>query len=137
MYHLKLIKALSYTGAISATREKPDAYTDDEAIAQAAVASGYFRLVSGETATEDDPANQFTGDPEPGSEGGENGSGKTLEEMNASELETFATYKGVSLKGIKGKANIIAKLREELGEEATSGPIEYGSPTMTELQQQE
>ena len=42
MYHLRLIKALSYDGAVSATREHPDTYTEVEAIAQEAVASGYF-----------------------------------------------------------------------------------------------
>lgn len=45
MYHLKLIKALSYTGAVSATRKEPDVYTEDKAVADAAVASGYFKLV--------------------------------------------------------------------------------------------
>ena len=45
MYHLRLIKGLSYTGAVRATKKEPDVYTDDEAIAQGAVASGYFELL--------------------------------------------------------------------------------------------
>ena len=47
-YHLKLVKALSYYGPVKATREHPDVFVEDEAIAQAAVASGYFRMVTGE-----------------------------------------------------------------------------------------
>ena len=45
MYHLRLKKALSYNGIVSATRKNPDVYTEDEATAQAAVVSGYFDLV--------------------------------------------------------------------------------------------
>ncbi len=45
MAHLKLIKGRSYTGEVKATREKPDVYTDDEAMADALVASGYFKRV--------------------------------------------------------------------------------------------
>lgn len=45
MYHLRLKKALSYNGVVSATRKNPDVYTEDEATAKAAVASGYFDLV--------------------------------------------------------------------------------------------
>lgn len=44
-YHLKLKKALSYTGVVTATRKNPDVYTDDEKVADTAVASGYFDLV--------------------------------------------------------------------------------------------
>lgn len=44
-YHLRLVKALSYDGTIHATREHPDAYTEDEAVAESALASGYFELV--------------------------------------------------------------------------------------------
>ncbi|EJW90352.1 hypothetical protein EVA_21540, partial [gut metagenome] len=58
---------------------------------------------------------------------------KTLEEMTVSELETFATYKGVSLKGISKKADIIKKLREELSVEETENEVDYGSPTMVGL----
>ena len=47
-YHLKLVKALSYYGLVEATREHPDVYVEDEATAKAALASGYFREVTGE-----------------------------------------------------------------------------------------
>ena len=48
MYHLKLCKGLSYYGmggALKATRQQPDVLTEDKAIADAAVASGFFKLV--------------------------------------------------------------------------------------------
>ena len=45
MYHLRLKKALSYNGVVSATRKNPDVYTEDEAAVNAALASGYFDLV--------------------------------------------------------------------------------------------
>ena len=118
-YHLKLIKALSYCGVVTATRQHPDVFVEDKATADEAVATGYFKLVEGEEAPEPPK------DPEPG---------KTLDEMTVPELETYAAYKGVSLKGISRKQDIIAKLKEELGDEETDGEVDYGSPTMTELQ---
>lgn len=120
MYHLKLIKALSYKGIVEATRKNPDVYTDDKATADEAAASGYFKLV--EDSTEE--SNNATVEV----------SGKALSEMNISELETFAAYKGISLKGVTKKADIIEKLKTELPEEETDGVIDYGSPTMMELQ---
>lgn len=118
-YHLKLTKALSYCGVVKATKKNPDVFVEDKATADEAVATGYFKLVEGEEAPEPPK------DPEPG---------KTLGEMTVPELETYAAYKGVSLKGISRKQDIIAKLKEELGDEETEGEVDYGSPTMTELQ---
>lgn len=45
MYHLRLTKALSYSGDLTATRKHPDIYTGDMATANAAVASGYFTII--------------------------------------------------------------------------------------------
>lgn len=123
MYHLKLIKSLSYTGVVMATKKNPDVLVEDKTTADAAVATGYFKLVEGEEETPED--------------GEEKEPGKTLEEMTVSELETFAAYKGVSLKGITKKADIIAKLKTELGEEETENEVDYGSPTMTDLQEEQ
>lgn len=124
MYHLKLIKSLSYHGIVKATRENPDVYTDDEAVATAAVATGFFELV-------ESPAQQTS---QPEAEPEESEPGKTLEEMTVAEIETFATYYGVSLKGINTKAKKIAHLRETLGDKA-AGAVTYGSPTMVELEE--
>lgn len=120
MYHLKLIKGLSYKGVVEATKKNPDVYTDDKATAEEAVASGYFKLVESEIEERNDISSEING--------------KTLSEMNVSELETFAAYKGINLKGITKKADIISKIREEISAEELEGEIEYGSPIMTELQ---
>lgn len=45
LYHIKLKKAMSYTGIVNATREEPNVYTNDKDIATAAVRSGYFDLI--------------------------------------------------------------------------------------------
>ena len=123
--HLKFVKAASYYGCggkVQATRQKPDLILEDKAVVDKALATGYFKLLE---ETEVPP--EHNDEPQ---------SGKTLEEMTVSELETFATYKGVSLKGVKGRNNMIAKLKEELGAEETENEVDYGSPTMTELQEQ-
>lgn len=121
MFHLRLTKAMSYTGCgFSATKNNPDVFTEDKVAAEALASSGYFQFV-------EENAGDTTGEGEK--------KGKTLDEMTRAELETFATYKNVSVKGLFKKTDIIAKLREVLSPEETSGIIEYGSPTMTELQQ--
>lgn len=47
-YHLKLKKAMSYHGVVTATRKAPDVFTEDKKVAEAAVATGYFDLVTDE-----------------------------------------------------------------------------------------
>ena len=132
MYHLKLIKALSYTGVVKATSKRPDVYVDDEATANAAVASGYFMLVtSGAQENTSNASEETAGEPETKPLGY---GGKPLSEMNKLELETFATYKDVDIKGAKTRAQIIAKLEAALDPSELEGDIYYGSPTMQELQ---
>lgn len=131
MYHLKLMKALSFTGIVTATKKNPDVFLEDKATADAAVATGYFKLI--EEAEEPPEGGE---EKEPGEGGGDKEPGKKLEEMTVPELETFAAYKGISLKGISKKADIIAKPKAELGAAETENEVDYGSPTMTELQAQ-
>jgi len=131
MYHLRLTKGLSYCGVVEATQKKPDVFVEDKATADAAVATGYFMLI--EEAAEPPEGGE---EKEPGEGGGNKQPGKKLEEMTVPELETFATYKGISLKGISKKADIIAKLKAELGAAETENEVDYGSPTMTDLQRQ-
>ena len=126
MYHLKLVKALSFTGIVTATKKNPDVFVEDKATADAAVATGYFKLI--EEAEEPTEGGE---DKEPGEGGVDKEPGMTVP-----ELETFAAYNGISLKGISKKADIIAKLKEELGVAETENEVDYGSPTMTELQGQ-
>ncbi len=133
MYHLKLINALSYTGVVSASKRHPDVYIESQATADEAVATGYFKLVG---VTEDvNGTDDGNAEAEQAEESLGYG-GKTLEEMNKSELETFATYRDVDIKGAKTKADIIARLRASLDEAELEGEIYYGSPTIQELQKE-
>ncbi len=120
-YHLKLIKGLSYYGVVTATQKYPDVFTYDKNIADKAIETGYFKFICEEV--------------EPFYGADEEKKGKVLKDMTVSELETFAAYKGVSLKGITKKGDIIAKLREELGDEETENEVDYGSPTIVDLQE--
>ena len=149
MYHLKLIKALSYSGIVTATQKRPDVFTEDKTIADKAVATGYFKLGNTESSlpNNDHNADDFISDgimlegEDDGNAGDstqtdEKPQRKTFDDMTRAELETFATYKNVSVKGLPKKSDIIAKLRDVLGSEETSGITRYGSPTMVELQQE-
>ena len=123
---LKLIKGLSYSGIIRATAKKPIVEVEDEAIATLAVASGYFvnldaDEVQAEEVEEETETNLQYG-------------GKLLDDMNKSELETFAAYRNVPIKGKKTKASLIEAIRAALPAEELEGEIYYGSPTMVELQ---
>lgn len=117
-YRLKLIKALSYTGVVSATKSNPYVDVTDKKTLEKAIATGYFESVA-----EDIPAYKTDDEIR----------GKKLREMSVSELETLASYKGVNIKGINKKADIIKKITEELPKDETDGEVIYGSPTMTDL----
>ena len=59
-YHLKLCKALSYTGVVSADKKNPDVFVEDKTIADTAVATGYFRLVeNSEESTAKEPEHKI------------------------------------------------------------------------------
>lgn len=110
MYKLKLIKGLSYSGVVLATQKKPYVETEDEAIANAAVASGYFELVD---ALPDPPA---PADPDPDY--------AALSKMTKAELQEYATANGIDLAGTKTIADILQAISVHYG----------GSYTMMELQ---
>ena len=143
MYKLKLVKALSYSGIVNASTEHPYVETIDPAIAEAAVATGYFKLISDtsssvpETPSEPEPEEDdslFTDDDEETpSEPEPEEDGKALEDMTVAELETFATYNNISLKGCKNKAAKVEKLMTELGIQFGQ-KVTYGSPTMVDLE---
>lgn len=114
MYHLKLIKGRSYNGNLSATRQRPDVYTDDEAAALAAVASGFFRLV-------EEGASSI------------NSENVTVEEapdfdafaaMSKAELIAYAENHEIELKGCRTKDDILGAISVFYG----------GSYTMIDLQ---
>lgn len=131
MYHLRLIKALSYTGLVSATQKNPDTFTEDKAIADGAVASGYFTLIEGEAEEEQQEAKYHLDKAQ-------------LDEMKFDDLKKLAADMGIDITGIKKKADLvdaIAAVEVEPGEPVDDeNEVDYGegagSPTMIELQEQ-
>ena len=131
MYHLRLIKALSYTGLVSATQKNPDTFTEDKAIADGAVASGYFTLIEDEAEEEQQEAKYHLNKAQ-------------LDEMKFDDLKKLAAGMGIDITGIKKKADLvdaIAAVEVEPGEPVDDeNEVDYGegagSPTMIELQEQ-
>lgn len=127
-YHLRLTKGLSYCGAVKASKSRPDVWTEDKAAADAALASGYFKLMGGEAA----PAKTGHLDK------------AQLESMKVEELKHLAEEMGIETAGLKKNQLVEAIAQEEVepGEEIDPAEEEnepdYGesSPTMTELQEQ-
>lgn len=102
MFHLRLIKASSYTsGAIKASAENPDVYTEDEQVAKAAVESGYFARVEGGTVTET-----------PGTEDEAHLDTEDLSKMTVANLTKLAKDMGIDVKDMK-KADIIKAISEQ------------------------
>lgn len=100
MYHLKLCKGLSYhsmDGKITATRQQPDIYTEDKAVADAAVASGFFKLVGEGEGDRFPPYGEVVGHLDP----------EQLESMTIPDLKKLAGEMGVDIKGLKDKGAII------------------------------
>ena len=103
MYHLKLCKGLSYYGmggALKATRQQPDVLTEDKAIADAAVASGFFKLVGEGEAPGFPPPGEVLGHLDPAQ----------LESMTIPDLKKLAGEMGVDIQGLKAKGDIIAAI---------------------------
>ena len=103
MYHLKLCKGLSYYGmggALKATRQQPDVLTEDKAIADAAVASGFFKLVGEGEAPGFPPPGEVLGHLDPAQ----------LESMTIPNLKKLAGEMGVDIQGLKAKGDIIAAI---------------------------
>lgn len=131
MYHLRLIKALSYTGLVSATQKNPDTFTEDKAIADGAVASGYFTLIKDKAEEEQQEAKYHLNKAQ-------------LDEMKFDDLKKLAADMGIDITGIKKKADLvdaIAAVEVEPEEPVDDeNEVDYGedagSPTMIELQEQ-
>jgi organic radical activating enzyme len=130
MFHLKLIRGLSYTGhGISATKKNPVVQTNDKDAAEALTGSGYFQLLEGSG--------------ELSAESGKTGhiDKESLESMKTEELKKLAQDMGIDVTGFRKKSDYIKTIAAE---EVTPGPeetgsneIDYGegSPTMVDLQQ--
>jgi hypothetical protein len=135
-YHLKLRKGLSYCGVVSATKHHPDVFTENGAVADAAVATGYFILVGTEETEETAyEASVLTGYLDQAQ----------LEGMEVKELKAMAMQMGINTKGMKVKKDYIdAITAQEVNAPASDisgdgeNELDYsdGSPTMIELQAQ-
>lgn len=114
-YHLRLCKALSYTGLVEATKKEPDVYVDDKATADAAIATGYFKLVDVEDAEPQTPETAHIEKAQ-------------LEDMKIDDLKKLATDMNIDTTGFKRKADYveaIAAVEVTLGEEVET-EADYG-----------
>ena len=101
MYHLKLCKGLSYSnGKVTATKRNPGVFVDDKATADALLAPGYFKLISGPEAPDFPPPGEVLGHLDP----------EQLDNMTIPELKKLAEDMGVDIKGLKAKVDIIAAI---------------------------
>lgn len=111
MHHLKLIKALSYCGVVSATIAHPDVLVDDEEKYKIAMASGYFEEVQGvEESDEKQIPDQeeiilddFQREPD---------AATSIDGMTIDELRAYATVNGIDLGKAKNKDAILAMIKE-------------------------
>lgn len=98
MIHLKLCKALSYSGIVSATKAAPDVFVEDEKTALAAVSTGYFKIVEGDTPT---PPPQVP-----------TGTITKLDTMSVAQLKDYAKNNGIDLNGATRKEEILAAIEK-------------------------
>lgn len=134
MYHLRLTRALSYSGVVEATQKKPDVYVEDQATADKAVATGYFQLIEGSGELFSDGAGEAAGHLDEAA----------LAKMKFDELKRLAADMGVDTKGLKSKddyAKAIAAVKvqagpDEGGEDENAVDYGEGSLTMQELQEE-
>lgn len=115
MYHLRLKKALSYNGVVSATRKNPDVYTEDEATAKAAVASGYFDLVEDTQPAADHVAD--TGEMVKGHLDAE----QLIKDYKLDELKDLAAKLGITTPGLKTKEDYAKAIAAVEVEAPTAG----------------
>lgn len=133
MYHLKLVKGLSYNGVVSASQKNPDVYVLEEALANQAVATGYFKLVSGEIERVQLSSAQ---DVKFG-----NLDTTQLENMKLEALKRLAEDMGLDPSAYKKKADLIEAISSvEVIPAREGNEVDYGedtgSPTMIDLQKE-
>lgn len=97
MFKLKLKKALSYNGAVFATKANPFVEVDSEEKANNLVSTGYFDIV---TVTEEKEAD--------------------IDAMTVDQLKAYAAEKSIDLTGCNKKAEILAKIKETAEDDDTA-----------------
>lgn len=112
MHHLKLTKGLSYMGAVSATKDKPDVFVEDEARYKRAMASGYFKEIhDSEEASSEESAYEEEETEDPETEETVD-TGENLEDMSVVELTAYASVNGIDVTGLKKKADLVKAIKE-------------------------
>ena len=109
MYHLRLAKGLSYSGIVQATAKKPDVYTDDKAVRDAAIATGYFEEIGAVKAKADTvpviPAVPTKTAEEEETEARNHAT--ELSKMTVEELKAYASINGIPLGSARKKEAIL------------------------------
>lgn len=120
MHHLRLIKGLSYSGAVSATKDHPDVFVEDENKYQRAMKSGYFKEVA-DTPEKTVEVEKGQGEDKAPEENNDQGkSADALSDMNVTELRAYASLNGIDISGLKKREDILdaIKVAEKKAEEA-------------------
>lgn len=98
MIHIRLCKGLSYSGIVTATKDKPDIFVEDEATAKAAIASGYFKFIEGDETVlpPEPPAGTIT----------------KLDVMTVKQLTAYAKEHDIDLAGATVREDIVQRILE-------------------------
>jgi hypothetical protein len=115
MVRIKLLKGLSYSGVVSATKKSPYVTTDEDT-AKEAVATGYFGYVpeavstsSTDTTAENTAEDQEENDLPPATEDKVQ---KPIEKMTKPELEAYAEANGIDISSCTNNEQRIALIKE-------------------------
>lgn len=125
-YHLKLCKGLSYCGVVTATKQSPDVFVEDRATADAAVASGYFKLLNDSKGSSGSA--EITGHLDRAQ----------LEDMKMDDLKRLAEDMGLDTKGLK-KAQLVEAVANETvtvdaGDDSSGGLASFDPETLAEFE---
>lgn len=111
MYHLKLIKGLSYNGVVSATKDHPDVFVENEKKYRRAMASGYFEEITDVETPEKDTDAKHDAEEEKTEHSEPKGGPDALEDMNVTELKAYAALNGIDITELKKKGEIVDAIR--------------------------
>lgn len=120
MVRIKLLKGLSYSGIITATKKSPYVTTDEDT-AKEAVATGYFELVIDEAASDTSAENtaryQKDDDDDPDDDDNLTPADKEKEQkpiskMTKPELEAYAEKNGIDISSCNNNEERIALIKE-------------------------
>lgn len=112
MYHLRLVKGLSYSGAVSATKDHPDVFVEDEKKYQRAMKSGYFEEIADAPVDTAEPKSGREEDKFPAEDEEPERLADTLADMNTTELRAYASLNGIDTSGLKKKEEILNAIKE-------------------------